>query len=128
MKRSGMIVSTNLMLALFGALVLCGTQSLPLGDVLIEVFSAIGTVGMSTGITRELTTLSALVVALLMYCGRVGSVSFAMALLERRTDPPGDLSRGTGHSRLTGGHKTMKSFLIIGMGTFATTSAARSAS
>ena len=88
MKRSGMIASTNLMLALFGALVLCGTQSLPLGDVLIEVFSAIGTVGMSTGITRELTTLSALVVTLLMYCGRVGSVSFAMALLERRTDPP----------------------------------------
>ena len=88
MKRSGMIVSTNLMLALSGALVLCGTQSLPLGDVLIEVFSAIGTVGMSTGITRELTTLSALVVTLLMYCGRVGSVSFAMALLERRTDPP----------------------------------------
>lgn len=88
MKRSGMIVSTNLMLALFGALVLCATQSLPLGDVLIEVFSAIGTVGMSTGITRELSTLSALTVALLMYCGRVGSVSFAMALLERRTDPP----------------------------------------
>ena len=88
MKRSGMIVSTNLMLALFGALVLCGTQSLPLADVLIEVFSAIGTVGMSTGITRELSTLSALVIALLMYCGRVGSVSFAMALLERRSDPP----------------------------------------
>ena len=88
MKRSGMIVSTNLMLALFGALVLCGTQSLPLSDVLIEVFSAIGTVGMSTGITRELSALSALVVALLMYLGRVGSVSFAMALLERRMDPP----------------------------------------
>lgn len=88
MKRSGMIVSTNLMLALAGALVLCGTQSLPLSDVLIEVFSAIGTVGMSTGITRELSTLSALIVALLMYCGRVGSVSFAMALLERRMDPP----------------------------------------
>ena len=88
MKRSGMIVSTNLMLALFGALVLCGTQSLPLSDVLIEVFSAIGTVGMSTGITRELSTLSALVVTLLMYLGRVGSVSFAMALLERRMDPP----------------------------------------
>ncbi len=88
MKRSGMIVSTNLVLALFGALVLCGTQSLPLSDVLIEVFSAIGTVGMSTGITRELSTLSALVVALLMYLGRVGSVSFAMALLERRMDPP----------------------------------------
>ena len=88
MKRSGMIAGTNLILALLGALVLCGTQSLPLADVLIEVFSAIGTVGMSTGITRELSTLSALVVTLLMYLGRVGSVSFAMALLERRTDPP----------------------------------------
>ena len=30
----------------------------------------------------------ALVVTLLMYLGRVGSISFAMALLERRTDPP----------------------------------------
>lgn len=88
MKRSGMIAGTNLILALLGALVLCGTQSLPLADVLIEVFSAIGTVGMSTGITRELSTLSALVVTLLMYLGRVGSISFAMALLERRTDPP----------------------------------------
>lgn len=88
MKRTGMIVSTNLILALCGALVLCGTQSLPLSDVLIETFSAIGTVGMSTGITRELTNFSALIVALLMYCGRVGSVSFAMALLERRSDPP----------------------------------------
>lgn len=88
MKRAGVVLSTNLSLAMAGALLICATQELPLTDVLFEVFSAIGTVGMTTGITRELSSFSACVVAVLMFCGRVGSVSFAMALLEKRADPP----------------------------------------
>lgn len=52
--------------------------------MLFEVFSAMGTVGMTTGITRELNDFSAVVITILMYLGRVGSLSFAMALLERR--------------------------------------------
>ena len=88
MKQAGMVMSTNLSLAIGGALIICGVQGLPLTDVLFEVFSAIGTVGMTTGITRDLNALSACIVAFLMYCGRVGSVSFAMALLEKRAEPP----------------------------------------
>ena len=88
MKQAGIVLCTNLSLAMGGALLICGVQGLPLTDVLFEVFSAIGTVGMTTGITRELSDLSACVVAFLMYCGRVGSVSFAMALLEKKVDPP----------------------------------------
>ena len=84
MKQAGMVMSTNLSLAIGGALIICGVQGLPLTDVLFEVFSAIGTVG----ITRDLNALSACIVAFLMYCGRVGSVSFAMALLEKRAEPP----------------------------------------
>ena len=53
----------------------------------VLLFSAIGTVGMTTGVTRELSTLSTLTIALLMFAGRVGSVSFAMALIERRARP-----------------------------------------
>ena len=75
-------------LAIFAALVLCGRQGLGLVDVLFEVFSAIGTVGMSTGLTRSLTGVSVYLVALLMYLGRVGSVSFAVALLEKKAKPP----------------------------------------
>ena len=74
MKQAGMVMSTNLSLAIGGALIICGVQGLPLTDVLFEVFSAIGTVGMTTGITRDLNALSACIVAFLMYCGRVGSV------------------------------------------------------
>ncbi len=81
------VVVINLGFALAGALILCGGQRLPLTDVLFECFSAIGTVGMTTGITRDLSTVSALTIAVLMFAGRVGSVSFAMALIERRARP-----------------------------------------
>ena len=81
------VVVINLGFALLGTLVLCGGQGLPLTDVLFECFSAIGTVGMTTGITRDLSTVSALTIAVLMFAGRVGSVSFAMAFVERRARP-----------------------------------------
>lgn len=47
-------------------------------DVVFEVFSALNTVGMTTGITRELNEISRIIILILMYCGRVGSVSFAL--------------------------------------------------
>ena len=82
--KAARVFFTNLSLAFFGALVIMGVQELRFSDVLFEVFSAIGTVGMTTGVTRELLPLSQMVIILLMYCGRVGSVSFGLALLEKR--------------------------------------------
>ena len=79
---------TNLLLALSGALAICAIQTMPLTDVLFETFSAIGTAGMTTGITRDLLPLSRAIIVFLMYCGRVGSISFAVALLEKRALPP----------------------------------------
>ncbi len=81
------VVVINLGFALLGTLVLSGGQGIGLTDALFESFSAIGTVGMTTGITRDLNTVSALTIAVLMFAGRVGSVSFAMALIERRASP-----------------------------------------
>ena len=81
------VVVINLGFALAGTLILCIGQRFPLTDALFECVSAIGTVGMTTGITRDLNTFSALAVAVLMFAGRVGSVSFAMALVERKARP-----------------------------------------
>lgn len=78
----------NFSLAMTGTLIICAVQNLDLTDVLFEVFSAIGTVGMSAGATRELCTISQYVIIALMYLGRVGSISFANALLEKRAVPP----------------------------------------
>ena len=54
-------------------------------DVFFECISAIGTVGLSTGITRDLLPLSKALVLLLMYVGRVGSVTVFIAVSRKKT-------------------------------------------
>ena len=88
LKQATSVLFTNVSLALAGTIAISLIQSLPLTDILFETFSAIGTAGMSTGVTRSLLPLSQAVVIFLMYCGRVGSISFAVALLEKKALPP----------------------------------------
>ena len=78
----------NLTFVLVGSLAICCVQEIDMTDVLFEAFSAMGTVGITTGITRDLVPLSQCIIIFLMYCGRVGSISFAVALLERKAPPP----------------------------------------
>lgn len=81
-KRAGTILSINLFLALTAALAIMALEPFGFSDILFETFSAIGTVGMTTGITRELHTLSRVIIIILMYCGRIGSLSFALAFVQ----------------------------------------------
>lgn len=87
MRRACSIVIIYVSIAMVGTLALCAAQpELALPDVLIEVFSALNTVGMSTGITRQLGVFSRLVIILLMYAGRLGSLTFAL-LIARHPSP-----------------------------------------
>jgi trk system potassium uptake protein TrkH len=47
---------------------------------LFEAASALGTVGLSMGITPTLTSIGKLVIIFLMFCGRLGPLTFGMAL------------------------------------------------
>jgi trk system potassium uptake protein TrkH len=69
-----------------GTLVLLLGTALPTDKVIFEVISAFGTVGLSTGITAELPPSGQLMLMLLMYVGRVGTITLAasLALGERR--------------------------------------------
>ncbi|MHB1154092.1 MAG: TrkH family potassium uptake protein [Eubacteriales bacterium] len=80
-KRAASSIGLYLMICMFGVFVLSG-QGFGLKDSLFEAFSAIGTVGLSTGITSSLPVLSRIVVIILMYSGRVGSLSVVMAVTE----------------------------------------------
>ena len=51
-----------------------------LDQVLYEVVSAFGTVGLSTGITPNLNTISKLLIIFTMFVGRVGPLTVSMAL------------------------------------------------
>lgn len=88
LKQSVYVISFNLILAVLGALVIGAIQpELGTDKILFEVFSAIGTVGMSMGITPSLSIAGKAMIMLLMYLGRVGSVSFGLAMLERKARP-----------------------------------------
>lgn len=69
------------MLVTFASLVILSTTDLPTDQVIFEVISAFGTVGLSTGITADLPPISQLVLTLLMYSGRIGLITFAVSLL-----------------------------------------------
>ncbi|BDG60834.1 TrkH family potassium uptake protein [Caldinitratiruptor microaerophilus] len=64
------------------------TEGRDLTPILFETTSAFGTVGLSTGITPDLTTAGKLLIALMMYTGRVGPLTLAVALAERRAPAP----------------------------------------
>jgi trk system potassium uptake protein TrkH len=82
-KKASMVFCLNLLLALVSCILILGTSRLAMEDVLFEVFSAISTVGMTTGITRDLNTFGRIVIIFLMYCGRIGSMTFALSLIQR---------------------------------------------
>ena len=86
--KSCSVLFFNLMLSIVAAVFLSRVDDIAMSETLFETFSAVGTVGMTAGITRDLSAVSAYVVAFLMYLGRVGSVSFGVALLKKRTPAP----------------------------------------
>lgn len=62
--------------------------TLPLPDILFECISAFSTVGLSTGITADLPPSAQLIVVLLMFIGRVGTITVATALAVGRLARP----------------------------------------
>ena len=56
-------------------------------ELAFEAVSAFGTVGLSTGLTSELTTVGRLLIALLMFAGRVGPLTLTTILHARRPSP-----------------------------------------
>lgn len=61
-----------------GTLAILLFEPIGLMDALYEVTSAVGTVGLSVGITPVLSAASKVVVILLMYMGRIGPVTLAL--------------------------------------------------
>ena len=54
-------------------------------SILFETVSAFATVGLSTGITSQLSSLSKLILCLLMFIGRVGPISLVLSIILKRT-------------------------------------------
>ena len=82
-KKASMVFCLNLFMGIISTLLILATSNLAMDDILFEAYSAISTVGMTTGITRELNTVGRIVIMLLMFCGRIGSMTFALSFIQK---------------------------------------------
>jgi trk system potassium uptake protein TrkH len=78
-----MLYASVLFLSTF---LLAMTEDFPLHQILFETTSAIGTVGLSTGITGALSEWGKVVIIIVMFVGRLGVLTFGLAILARRNE------------------------------------------
>lgn len=85
-KKANAVVIINSTLTIAATIIIMTLQPLlKFEDVLFEVLSAIGTAGMTVGITRDLNIISRVIIIVLMYCGRLGSLSFALIFAQKNS-------------------------------------------
>ena len=87
-REAAATLSAYMILVVTGCLVLAGVESFDLTQITLEVVSAIATVGLSTGITTALSPISHVTLILLMFAGRLGVMTLAIAFAERKNPPP----------------------------------------
>jgi len=61
------------------------TESVPFHTLIFEAFSAMGTVGLSLGITSSLSSIGKMILVLLMFWGRVGILTFMYGIVSHET-------------------------------------------
>lgn len=81
--QAATVLMMYLTLFLTGGLIISRMEGLPILTCLFETASAIGTVGLSLGITPQLTWVSHLILIALMFVGRVGGLTLIFAALSR---------------------------------------------
>lgn len=83
-ERSLALIAIALFLITAIILILDVTEGAPILPVMFETVSAFGTVGLSMGLTSDLTAFGKLIIALTMFAGRVGPLTLVLALARAR--------------------------------------------
>lgn len=82
-KTAATILMMYMMLFLSGAFIISFVEGLPIGLCIFEAASAVGTAGLTLGITSGLGGISRCVLIILMFMGRVGGLNIIYATLKR---------------------------------------------
>ena len=85
------IFMVMVLLGFFGGAFICATSPVSFADGLYEAVSALGTVGLSTGITANLRPAAKIMIIVFMYFGRVGVLTISFGFLKRK--PAGEKFR-----------------------------------
>ncbi|MBY6682269.1 TrkH family potassium uptake protein [Rhodococcus sp. BP-316] len=85
-RQSLTVALVGVALVMVPVVVLLAATPFDLDVLLFEVVSAFATVGLSTGITAQLPGWGQLILVVLMYLGRIGSITLVSALAARERD------------------------------------------
>lgn len=89
-RRAFFIVFVGIIMVISSTMILFITEEIPQGFgmeyVLVEVLSCFGTVGLTLGLTPDLTVTGKFVLMLLMFVGRVGLMTFFWSLGRHKTE------------------------------------------
>lgn len=85
-RRAFIVFAVSIILIFTVLFVLSWTEDQAFFDILFEIISAFGTVGLSRGITPDLTLTGKILIAMVMFAGRIGLFSFAVAMSEVQDD------------------------------------------
>lgn len=80
-RNAGAVLFMYLILFLTSGMIICNVEGLPLLTCLFETGSAIGTVGLTLGITTKLSLISKILLMMLMFFGRVGGLTLIYAAI-----------------------------------------------
>lgn len=79
-RTASVIVTIYALMIAAATILLCFTEVFGMRDILFEVCSATGTVGLSTGVTPHLTDVGRAVIIVCMFVGRLGPLTLLIAL------------------------------------------------
>jgi trk system potassium uptake protein len=84
--RAAAVLSISLILVFVATWLILFTHDMPFSDALFEVVSALATCGLSLGVTGDLNTFGRVIIILMMFWGRLGALTIAVALLQTRPE------------------------------------------
>lgn len=94
-RNAGAVLFMYLALAFVSCVIISNTEHLPFLTTLFETGSAVGTVGLTLGITTKLGLLSKAILMVLMFFGRVGGLTMIYAALPSSGNKNSRLPLGT---------------------------------
>ena len=86
-QKAVMVLCSSLLLVCGATILLAVFEQKGFLDVLFETVSAFGTVGLSTGLTPELSTPGQILLTVVMFIGRLGPLTIGFAFILRNVNP-----------------------------------------
>lgn len=87
-KHAAVIVFLYIAAVLVATMVICAIEGTEMSGVLFETSSALGTAGLTQGLSASANLATKIILIILMYGGRIGGLSLLLVFAEKKTEAP----------------------------------------